>query len=413
MKQLIALLTMIAFSCMVSGQQFEIRLGSTVFNDGDTIVYIPTESNIRDDGAQILFKLHNTGESNVVLRALFNENYPVSSIIWGWACLLPTQQLWPLTIAPGDSANCGIDFSLSQLTYPPTSFFDISVWDTNDISSSKTIHVFPYDTNIYPIYDFNTWRGTQELCMVSVQNGYNTLNWEKEGEVSAYKIYRESTVANVFEHVATIPYDSASIWIDSVSRPTTRSYRYNINAQYLDGVDSPLGEVHKTMHLTISQGVGGRWNLQWTPYEGAEYSTYIIYRGTNAEDMEQIDIMPADGNTSYTDEESPSGDVYYQVGIVMSNPCSEAPSAVSAKSTSISRSNIATNSSVGINSNDYDGINVYSRDGRIIVDGTNGESIAVYDMFGRNVGDCSQAFPTGVYMVKISNYPARKVVVVR
>ena len=51
-------------------------------------------------------------------------------------------------------------------------------------------------------------------------------------------------------------------------------------------------------HLTINQGLGGRWNLQWTPYEGAEYNTYIIYRGTNATDLQQIDIMPADGNTS-------------------------------------------------------------------------------------------------------------------
>lgn len=252
-----------------------------------------------------------------------------------------------------------------------------------------------------------------ELCMVSVEGGHNMLQWDDAGMCAAYRLYRESVVAGEYEVFADIPSDSQNVYIDSTSRPQTRSYRYRISAVDADGVEGYLSPVHKTMHLTISQGVGGRWNLQWTPYEGAEYSTYIIYRGTNAEDMEQIDIMPADGNTSYTDEESPSGDVYYQVGIVMSSPCSEAPSTVSAKSTSISRSNIATNSSVGINSNDYDGINVYSRDGRIIVDGTNGESIAIYDMFGRNVGDCSQAFPTGVYMVKISNYPARKVVVIR
>ncbi len=252
-----------------------------------------------------------------------------------------------------------------------------------------------------------------ELCMVSVEDGHNMLQWNDAGSCAAYRLYRESVVAGEYEAFAEISSDSGYVYIDSTSRPQTRSYRYRISAVDADGVEGYLSPVHKTMHLTISQGVGGRWNLQWTPYEGAEYSTYIIYRGTNAEDMEQIDIMPADGNTSYTDEESPSGDVYYQVGIVMSNPCSEAPSAVSAKSTSISRSNIATNSSVGINSNDYDGINVYSRDGHIIVDGTNGESIAIYDMFGRNVGDCSQAFPTGVYMVKVGNHPARKVVVIR
>lgn len=400
---------MIAFSSMVSGQQFEIRLGSSVFNDGDTIVYIPTESNIRDDCAQILFKLHNTGESNVVLRGLCNE-YPGSSILWDGVCMSDIQHLRPITIAPGDSANCGIVFYFSLLTYPPTTFFDISVWDTNDISSSKTIHVFPYDTNIYPIYDFITWRGTQELCMVSVQNGYNTLNWEKEGEVSAYKIYRESTVANVFEHVATIPYDSASIWIDSVSRPTTRSYRYNINAQYLDGVDSPLGEVHKTMHLSISQNYDGQWNLLWTPYEGADYATYIIYRGTSTDNMEQIDIIPANGNTSYTDDMSNHGTVFYQIGIIMDNPCTIEETAMTS---SICFSNIASSNPVCINNPCINDTYVYSYDGKINIKGAEGEIIKVFDAVGHYVGDCSQVLPPGVYLVKIGSKTIKKVVVIK
>lgn len=282
-------------------------------------------------------------------------------------------------------------------------------WSNGNTANPDTLHLVG-DTSVTAIFSDVP---DPELCMVSVEDGHNMLQWNDVGSCAAYRLYRESVVAGEYEAFAEISSDSGNVYIDSTSRPQTRSYRYRISAVDADGVEGYLSPVHKTMHLTISQGVGGRWNLQWTPYEGAEYSTYIIYRGTNAEDMEQIDIMPADGNTSYTDEESPSGDVYYQVGIVMSNPCSEAPSAVSAKSTSISRSNIATNSSVGINSNDYDGINVHSRDGHIIVDGTNGESIAVYDMFGRNVGDCSQAFPIGVYMVKIGNLSARKVVVIR
>ena len=174
-------------------------------------------------------------------------------------------------------------------------------------------------------------------------------------------------------------------------------------------MESELSSVHKTMHLSINQGLGGRWNLQWTPYEGADYTTYIIYRGTNATDLEQIDIMPADGNTSYTDETAPQGDVYYQVGIVMSTPCSDG----NTKSNSISLSNIATNSAVGIISVDEGNIIVYTRDGYIFVKGADKESISVFDMFGRNIGDYSHVLPNGIYMVKIGNHPARRVVVIR
>ena len=161
------------------------------------------------------------------------------------------------------------------------------------------------------------------------------------------------------------------------------------------------------MHLAINQGIGGRWNLQWTPYEGAEYTTYIIYRGTTADSLEQIDIMPADGNTSYTDETATEGEVFYQVGIVMDNGCTS----METKLASISLSNIATNGSTqGIFNIKVDGISIYSEGGRIVVNGTTDE-VRVFDMTGRSIRN--ETLPAGVYMVKIGNYPARKMVVIR
>ena len=68
----------------------------------------------------------------------------------------------------------------------------------------------------------------------------------------------------------------------------------------------------------------------------------------------------------------------------------------------------------GIESND---INVYVRDGRIVVDGADGETVRVYDMMGRETQSfkqsSNQALPTGVYMVQVGASPARKVLVVR
>lgn len=56
------------------------------------------------------------------------------------------------------------------------------------------------------------------------------------------------------------------------------------------------------------------------------------------------------------------------------------------------------------------GIIIHSNDGRIVVEGTSDE-VNVYDMTGRIVRN--ENLPAGVYMVKVGNLPARKVVVMR
>ena len=280
-------------------------------------------------------------------------------------------------------------------------------WSNGSTNNPDTIFV-DRDTTITAIFSDVP---DPKICMVSVQDGLNSIVWNRDEPCDIYKIYREGVVSGEYETIALIPYDSMPVYVDSTSRPHTRSYRYRISAMDADGIEGYISSIHKTMHLSINQGLGGRWNLSWTPYEGAEYTTYIIYRGTNATDLQQIDIMPADGNTSYSDETAPEGDVYYQVGIVMSTPCSGGTETVmGAKSNSISLSNIATNSAVDISIVENNGIDVYSQNGRIVVNGIT-DKVLVYDMVGRQVENHS--LRAGVYLVKIGNHPARKVVVIR
>lgn len=70
----------------------------------------------------------------------------------------------------------------------------------------------------------------------------------------------------------------------------------------------------------------------------------------------------------------------------------------------------------GTNSNGIDEITdgeweieIYVRAGRIMVKGADDETVRIYDIMGRNVSN--EALPMGVYMVKVGNRPARKVVV--
>lgn len=332
---------------------------------------------------------------------------------------------------------------------------------------------------------------TPELCMVSVQNDRNVLLWNAEDlPIVSYTVYREGTVSGEYDAVATIPYAEAGAWTDDDSRPASRSYRYRLTATDTCGNESTVSGIHKTMHLTISQGVGGAWNLVWTPYEGAEYTTYIIYRGTSSEDLQQIDIMPSAGNTTYSDNGAPSGDIYYQIGVLMTTPCGDM-----AKSTTVSRSNIAHNDSgtnpeptlytVTVSSfddeigsvipngtssvengtsftvratanegyqfvawisdgtqvstaNPYtftvsedvtliatfeaevtqgiadikeDNVAIRSHNGQIVVTGADDETVRVFDIIGRQVNN--KSLPAGIYLVKVGNRPARKVVVTK
>lgn len=56
-------------------------------------------------------------------------------------------------------------------------------------------------------------------------------------------------------------------------------------------------------------------------------------------------------------------------------------------------------------------VHIYQRDGKIVVEGAEGLEINVYDIDGRIVRN--ESLPNGVYMVKIGDLPARRVVVIR
>ena len=66
-----------------------------------------------------------------------------------------------------------------------------------------------------------------------------------------------------------------------------------------------------------------------------------------------------------------------------------------------------------------DGLRIYSENGRIAIEGAEGEAVAIYDMMGRLIsgmwivegGKQELAVPTGVYLVRIGDKTARKVVV--
>jgi hypothetical protein len=177
------------------------------------------------------------------------------------------------------------------------------------------------------------------ICMITVdEQNHNEIVWKRREDLVFYNIYREGMQSGQYDLLATTGYDDANLWTDTSSDAKIRSYRYKVSGIDTCGNESDLSDSHKTMHLTINSGLNGSWNLIWTAYEGADYSTYNIYRATGDTlgSLMLTGSMPA-GNTSYSDFSAPAGYVYYVVEIMLDNPCDVSKSLGSIKS------NIATN----------------------------------------------------------------------
>ncbi len=197
------------------------------------------------------------------------------------------------------------------------------------------------DSNVNLVLSNLNIQANQDICIVGndAVTSKNKIVWEKEitQAIDSYRIFRENSLTGSFELIGSTLYSDSSWFIDQTSNPIQQAYRYNI--KYVDscGNESIVGSTHKTIHLTINQGVGNNWNLIWTPYEGTSYSSYSIYRGSTPSNMSLLTTVPSN-LTTYTDGASPAGFVYYQIEIEIPNTCSPTKNLYDN-----SRSNISTN----------------------------------------------------------------------
>lgn len=191
------------------------------------------------------------------------------------------------------------------------------------------------------------------ICLVTVNSDqHNAVIWEKEpsDRITAYNIYREGSLVNIYNLAGSVPYADSSIYIDEASNPMQKPYRYKITKVLDNGIESILGNHHRTIHLTVNQGPAG-WNLIWSPYEGFLFDSYYIYRGESPQTMTLIDSLASSYN-SYTDLDPPQGLLYYMIEVRNAEGC--IPSKHVGYSTS--RSNLQNNGTGGIGNLLRDGL---------------------------------------------------------
>jgi len=256
----------------------------------------------------------------------------------------------------------------------------------------------------------------------------NRVVWNKPVTtgIASYFIYKETTTSNVFEKIGTVSYDSLSVFVDNQSFPDVKSDKYKLSIFDRNGMESPLSDAHKTMHLSINKGQNATWNLIWEPYEGFYVSTYNIYRGTTANNLSFYDATSG-SSTQYSDLSAPAGDVYYQLEVVSSTlinptkaPASMQKSKASENSTgsvlvsySSSRSNIASNTISGVDevTGGINQINMYPNPvkDQLRIDFAGGSTFEILNLTGQVVytGNLlnsaivqTSSLSPGVYLIK-------------
>ena len=189
----------------------------------------------------------------------------------------------------------------------------VTITDNNGCSSSSA----PYVVNASLLQAPN-------ICIVGIDtiSNHNRIIWERENNnmVDSFKIYKESSVAGVYDLIGSQAFSTLSVFEDINSNPAQMAYRYRITAVDTCGMETSPSPIHKTLHLTVNAGLGGVWNLIWTNYEGFSFGSYKIYRSSDSTNMQLLTQIQSN-LTSYTDLNPPSGNVYYQIEVMAPHNC--------------------------------------------------------------------------------------------
>ena len=194
-----------------------------------------------------------------------------------------------------------------------------------------------------PSYTINaSFASPPEVCIVGIDSltNYNKVVWEKPitTAIDSFYVYKESNQAGVYQKIGGTAFIDTATFNDISSNPATQAYRYKISLVDSCGVESSLGNFHKSIHLTINQGMGTNYNLIWSHYEGITFSSYNIYKGSSPSSMTLLTTVASNLN-SYTDLNTLTGSLYYQIEVVSAYTCDP----IKSSTYNSSKSNIADN----------------------------------------------------------------------
>lgn len=203
---------------------------------------------------------------------------------------------------------------------------------TEDLSNKSTgtyVCILTTDANCHAVKGWNipiVSPEVQPICIVTVDSltSTNLVVWEEVQPIGIhhYNIYRETSSQGEYILIDTVEASNISLFNDVVASPLSRSWSYKISAVNGCNVEGPLSAQHRTMHLSAIYAGTNQTQVSWNAYEGTSYSSFDLWRYTDAAGWELEANLPAT-QTSYidnTDFTTPGLD--YMVELQLDQQCS-------------------------------------------------------------------------------------------
>ncbi len=261
---------------------------------------------------------------------------------------------------------------------------------------------------------------TPSICAVTVDDAstHNIIQWDKTmyTDVDYFKIYRED-FTNIYNVVGVVDFDSLSEFHDYSVNPNQKTVRYKISAVDNCSQESALSLYHNTIYILYAGAGQYTWNPGYTIENSANpVVQYALMRDDN--NTGAWNQIATTAGTQFTIVDPnyatyPNGS--WRVETIWTINCNPTRGPINT-----SRSNIRTNSVVGINeynfSNDFIQLMPNPANGKVTI--TTGEILSngiieIYNMIGEMVNTQSvrslqttidiSNLSSGMYTVKLSD----------
>jgi hypothetical protein len=248
------------------------------------------------------------------------------------------------------------------------------------------------------------------ICLVTTDSQYrNVVVWDNAAVASAdsFYVFRDAA-GSAFEQIGVVSGKAAGIFTDMQSGAGSFSRRYRISLKDECGLSTSQSPYHRTVHLGISPGVTGQWNLFWNNYEGLNVNSIRIWRGKSKDSMTAIAVISPFNNT-FTDKNAPTGDVCYRLSFDLATPCNLSGVNNSPMSNLVFSKGVVTNSYANKNllhmqvqPNPSTGIFTFSglTVGHLAIFNTSGQNVVTTKVLQRNTVIDLSGLPVGIYRAR-------------
>ena len=286
---------------------------SYAWNTGDTTVMVDTDStqSFWFFATDVNGCVHKSDTVNIIVNPLPQVNFSLTNGLE--FCLGDS-----LVIDPGPGYlnyfwNNGSTVQTQTIKDQDSTLW-LTVRDVNGCyANSDTL-----DVTVWKPFDL------EEICLVTVDSlNRNQIIWNKTlgKRTLEYGVYKQNPTTGTYVWIGSVPATGQlSVFSDPNSNARETSSRYKLSVVDSCGNESELSDNHKTMHLTLNEGISGEVNLIWDGYEGIDFLQYEIYRGPSPKTMLKLaDVSSA--NFTYSDLNPPPGLLFYKVLVVNPDPC--------------------------------------------------------------------------------------------